>query len=246
MIAFSELQRRIGAVKRAKTMAEVRETLIEMTEILGFSYFGLAEHAELRARRPGFVAMGTFPYPWIDELLERRYYADDPVLVASQRTSRCFRWAEIPDMIALTDRQRRFMRVANEAGLIDGLTVPINVPGSLPASCSFVVGPGQALPEDSLPHAQYVACFAFEAAKRLAGSPGSAVPAQLSSRQIDCVVLVSQGKSDSAAAQLLGISADTVHQHVEAAKRKLGVATRQQLVARALYDGHVTYADILC
>jgi len=39
-------------------------------------------------------------------------------------------------------------------------------------------------------------------------------------------VLAAQGKSDTDAGVLLGISNQTVHQHIETAKRRYGVATR--------------------
>jgi LuxR family quorum-sensing system transcriptional regulator CciR len=58
-------------------------------------------------------------------------------------------------------------------------------------------------------------------------------------------VLVAQGKSDWDIAQLLGIASDTVHQHIEAAKRRYGVASRTQLVVRALFDSQITFADII-
>jgi LuxR family quorum-sensing system transcriptional regulator CciR len=59
------------------------------------------------------------------------------------------------------------------------------------------------------------------------------------------VVLVAQGKSDWDIAQLLGLAADTVHEHIEAAKRRYGVATRTQLVVRTLFDSQITFADII-
>jgi LuxR family quorum-sensing system transcriptional regulator CciR len=68
---------------------------------------------------------------------------------------------------------------------------------------------------------------------------------RLTDRQLDCVVLAAQGKSDGVIAQLLGISGETVHQHIETAKRRYGVASRMQLVVRALYDNLITFADTL-
>jgi LuxR family quorum-sensing system transcriptional regulator CciR len=36
-----------------------------------------------------------------------------------------------------------------------------------------------------------------------------------------------------------------VHQHLEAAKRRYDVASRTQLVVRALFDSQITFADVL-
>lgn len=51
-------------------------------------------------------------------------------------------------------------------------------------------------------------------------------------------------RSGSATTQLLGISAKTVNQHVEAPKRRYEVASRQRLIIRALYDCQIFFADL--
>ena len=59
------------------------------------------------------------------------------------------------------------------------------------------------------------------------------------------MVLAGQGKSDRDIAQILGVGYETAHQHMEDAKRKYGVATRMQLIVRALFDNHVAFADLM-
>lgn len=246
MIAYAELQDSIDRLRRAETLAALHDDLCELTDKLGFDHYALAHHSS-EARRPDTVALGSYPAIWVEEMVERRYYADDPVLIAAQSTARSFAWSEMAGMIRLTPKHRRQLELGAKAGLEEGVTVPINLPGSLPASCTFVVRDRDRFPDEALPHAHYAACHAFDAARRLAEPPPAETPPAppLSTRQLDCIVLVSRGKSDGTAAQLLGISPDTVHQHVETAKRRLGVATRPQMVARALFDGHLSYADIL-
>ena len=53
------------------------------------------------------------------------------------------------------------------------------------------------------------------------------------------------GRTDRDVGQLLGISGQTVHQHIEEAKRRYNVATRQQLIVRALFDAQITFADLI-
>ena len=62
-------------------------------------------------------------------------------------------------------------------------------------------------------------------------------------RQLDCVMLVAQGKSDWEIGQVLGISESTVHKHIEDAKRRFGVCTRVQLVVRSLFDSQLSFTD---
>jgi LuxR family quorum-sensing system transcriptional regulator CciR len=117
----------------------------------------------------------------------------------------------------------------------------------VPGSSSFGLRLGRELPERNLPAVQALGNFAFEAARRLTGGGGARwiAPVALSARQRDCLMLAAQGKSDGVIAQLLGIRPRTVNEHMEAAKRRYGVATRTQLLVRALLRGEICFADVL-
>jgi DNA-binding CsgD family transcriptional regulator len=58
-------------------------------------------------------------------------------------------------------------------------------------------------------------------------------------RQIEVLRWISSGKSDWQVGQILSISDKTVNFHVENMKRKLGVATRIQVVVQAVYEGKI-------
>lgn len=91
------------------------------------------------------------------------------------------------------------MNQARAAGLPEGYTVPIHIPGEASGLVSFVTADGRELPSDSLPAAQYLACFAFEPARRLKVQQDSDDPPEgpkLTQRQLDCLVLAARGKSN--------------------------------------------------
>jgi DNA-binding CsgD family transcriptional regulator len=67
----------------------------------------------------------------------------------------------------------------------------------------------------------------------------------MTSRQFECLVLVAQGKTDREAADVLGISQQTVHKHIEAAKKRFRVHTRIQLVVRALWENRLDLVQIV-
>ena len=169
---------------------------------------------------------------------------DDPVPVAASRAVAPFLWSQLPTLIALTPQQHDFLAAAAERGLAGGYTVPLHSPGGGSGLCSFSIAPGRAMPE-ALPAAHYLACFAYEAARRLSQSGRAAAPRRLTQRQRDCIVLVARGKSNWVAGQLLGLSADTVHKYLENAKRRYGVSSRTELVVRTLHDGQLSFADII-
>jgi LuxR family quorum-sensing system transcriptional regulator CciR len=128
------------------------------------------------------------------------------------------------------------------------------MPGEVSGLCSFVVTGGRDLPAESLPAAQYLASFAFAAARRLftekamsADGDGKLAPGvtRLTQRQLDCVVLAARGKSNWVAGKLLGLSPHTVHKYLESAKARYGVSSRTELVVRALYDGQLSFKDVI-
>jgi LuxR family quorum-sensing system transcriptional regulator CciR len=67
----------------------------------------------------------------------------------------------------------------------------------------------------------------------------------LTDRQRECIILSARGKSDSVIAQLLGLRPKTVNAYMESAKKRYGVATRNQLIVRALYASEITFLDIV-
>ena len=61
----------------------------------------------------------------------------------------------------------------------------------------------------------------------------------LTPRQRECLLWVRMGKSSSDIGDLLGLSAETVNDHIAAACQRLGVRTRVQAVAEAAVHGFI-------
>ena len=159
--------------------------------------------------------------------------SDGAVRALAARSDDAFAWTDAPSVV--TD--------------VQGYTVPLGDGGF----CSFVTV------RDQLPSAVMLAAArslarlafdtarplaAFDTAQSLAANDGIKRP-RLTRRQRDCVLLAARGKSDWVAAQLLGLSAETVHKYLEHAKRRYGVSSRTELVVRALHSGELRYADVL-
>ncbi|MEI9990170.1 MAG: LuxR family transcriptional regulator [Rhizomicrobium sp.] len=243
-------------VREANRVSDIKdlETLLQVTvPELGFDYFALVHHVHIRQTKGDAIYLFNYPQAWADMMESKDYFSDDPVLMACQKSAAPFIWSEVPSLLALTERQLQILDSAKLAGLGGGFTVPIHIPGEYTGSCSFGTRYGREMPSTTLPAAQYVASFAFEAARRVVqrmsekAKSGGATAGQpkLSRRQLDCVLLAGRGKSDKDVAQILGISNHSVHQHMEDAKRKYDVATRMQLIVRVLFDNQVAFADLV-
>ena len=242
---FGDVQAFVRDVREADSLDSITLVLSDATRRFDFDYFGMVQRVSARLSASP-VQLSDYPAHWRDLLASEDYYVHDPVLVACEKSVAPFAWADLPQLITMTRQHHAYMANAGRQGLGHGYTIPIHVPGEASGLCSFVTAGDKALPQRSLPAAQYLACFAFEAARRLVVTRDTAagVP-KLTQRQLDCVVLAAKGKSNWVASRLLGLSPDTVHKYLESAKKRYGVSSRTELVVRALYDGQLSFNDVL-
>lgn len=242
-MTFDELETLVAALNGARTFEDLESALTRASLRLGFAHFALMHHAELRQARQPLLRLSNYPATWQERYAERAYFGDDPTFVVCRTRATSFVLSEVPRLIELSPRQRAMLDDAARFGMRDGLVVPIHIPGEISGSCSLIVSRGADIPRAVVPIAHYIGCFAFEAGRRLLQMRPSMAIA-LTRRQLECVALVARGKSDWEAARILGISEATVHQHIQAAKARYGVATRVQLVVRAIIDNSLSIADV--
>jgi LuxR family transcriptional regulator, quorum-sensing system regulator CciR len=249
MPQVSDLQDFVHKCNLASSEEQLFELLDDATRRLGFEQFAMTHHVDLTGRPEDSIAMATYDPGWIETLIGQKYFLDDPIHAASSKTAVGFLWSDVGKMIDLTDRQKEILEAARGFGLSDGFTVPVHVPGEYRGTCSFGAKSLEKLAPDALPRAQVIGAFAFETARRIIRARRRSqrqgeVPA-LTTRQLDCVTLVAMGKTDWEIGRILGISESTAHEHIEAARKRYGVSKRTQLVIRALFDGQITFSDIL-
>jgi LuxR family transcriptional regulator, quorum-sensing system regulator CciR len=246
---FEIVQDFASASQRAQSMAELRSLIDFSSRELGFDYFAIVHHIRFGHPSSDKVRLSNYPLEWLAKLREDEHL-DEPVLKAAERASSGFLWSRLDQLVMLTERQRNYMSRAVRYGLADGYTVPNHVPGETFGSCHFAVSRRTRLPTECLPATQALGCFAFEAARRLLRTTPEAsehyvIPAPLTQRQRDCLLFAARGKSDSVIGQLLNIRPSTVNEHIEAAKRRYAVATRTQLIVRALFRSEICFAEVI-
>ena len=243
---YARVCRFIEEIRTVQTEAELVRLVARVLTEFGFQHYALVSHVDLLAPPQGAVRIISYPTVWKARSAEQRYFADDPVLLTAQRLALPFTWEEIPRHIDLTRRQRLILDEAKEAGLSNGYTVPIHIPGQVSGSCTFIYEEGEIDPA-CFPAAHYVGIYAFNAALRLAGRAAGPQDerVRLTNRQRQCLSLAARGKSDWSIGQLLELSQQTVHMHIELAKGRYNVSSRVEAVVRALFDGELAFADIL-
>ena len=244
---FDRLDAFVKDVGVLTSEAELAEALGVICREMGFRYFALTHHLDVRRAPQPVIRLDNYPPEWVQYFDDQKLGPSDPVHRGSHVTSVGFAWSQLPTLIQLTPRDWEIFERAALSGIGDGFTVPAHVPGESNGSCSFATARGTPVPEDKLPLAQLVGAFAFEAARRLWRmrnvSPAAAL--RLTDRQRDCVIWASRGKTDWEIAKILGVSHETVIMHLKDARERYGVAKRTPLVVQALFDGTISFIDVL-
>lgn len=242
---FDRVEVFVRDCRELRSEDELASALSDVTADLGFRYFALAHHID-PTERCAAVRLHNYPQGWEEFFDKQKLGASDPVHRASHRTSVGFAWTQLPDLITLTDEDRQVLELARRNGIGEGFTIPAHVPGEAHGSCSFATAAGDPLRAEHLALAQLVGAFAFEAARRLWRSRSSpAAMPRLTERQRECVIWAARGKSDWEIAHILGVSPETVVQHLKQARERYGVGKRTLLAVHALFDGTIAFIDVL-
>jgi LuxR family quorum-sensing system transcriptional regulator CciR len=241
---FDRVDRFIKEVRELGSEEQLGEALNAVTQDLGCRYYALTHHVEA-SQNGGAVRIHNYPDQWAEWFDAQSLGTCDPVRRASSLTSIGFAWSRLPDLIHLTARDRRILDLACRQGIGDGFTVPAHVPGEVNGSCSFACGSGDSFPKQHMPLLQLAGAFAFEAARRMRRKRVPLKPVRLTDRQRECVVWAARGKSDWEIATILGISEETVAEHLRHARERYGVGKRTLVAIHALFDGHIGFLDIL-
>lgn len=242
---FDRLDAFVRDAGEVATPGELAELLEEISREMGFAYFALAHHVDIREAAGTAIRLANYPPEWVSYFDDNRLGPSDPVHRASHLTSVGFPWSRLGRLIRLTPRDREVLAMAQRRGVGDGFTVPAHVPGESHGTCSFATRTGRPLRQDQLPLAQLVGAFAFEAARRLWRVRAPAHPRpQLTDRQRDCLVWAARGKTDWEIARILGLSHETVIQYQKRARQRYGTGRRTQLIVQTLFDGTITFTDV--
>jgi LuxR family quorum-sensing system transcriptional regulator CciR len=238
----------IRIVEAVNNADDLMAAMIAVTAELGFQYFALTHHVDVVAAGESAIRLHNYPSRWADYYDARALGVSDPVHRASHVTSVGFCWSQMAEMIPLTAEDKKMLALGREEGIGDGYTVPANVPGEMRGSCSFANEDGRPIPLMMLPQAQLAGAYAFESARRLwlgRGHVPNPAPVPLTDRQRDCVMFAARGNSDWEIGRILGVSEHTVIRHLTHARERYGVHNRTLLAIRALFDGTLSFTDIL-
>lgn len=245
---FEIVQSFIERCEATQRIEDLSPAFQQALETLGFRYFACCAHVDPLKPPRRAVVLHNYPRQWVRYYSELELYDIDPVFLHASRVSLPFFWDAPAFRAGLTPPQLQILVEAARHGIEHGYTVPIHSPyalGVYRASCSVVPGTAS-IDAHSYAAVQLMSGYLYDAANRdVNAREAEAAQPELSRRERQCLELAAQGKSDWVVGKILGISERTVHNHIESAKRRLGVATRVQAIVQALAGQQISFGDLL-
>lgn len=231
---------------QAQTRDEVFELFRQTVAEFGFDRIAFAattaaaQEALARQDLKPVVAL-NFPSDWVHHYFANKYQDIDPIMQLSPQSDTILDWNQLLTQGQLTSRQTRLMLESREAGLHNGISIPVHGARgeSYVASlaCTNLVRDG---PPD-LGGLQLAAVQLHLAYSRLAQRERSEQQlVRLTDRERECLTWTARGKSAWAISMILGVSEHTVNFHLKSVMRKLKTSNRIQAVALAVRLGLVS------
>jgi LuxR family quorum-sensing system transcriptional regulator CciR len=232
-------------LRRAATVQELSARLGETALRLGFHYYALVHHADIARPPARFIFVQNYPQDWVEAYARAGLHRSDPAQRLASVRPASFAWQDLPQLTALSSAERALMGKARCAGLGEGFTVPLHAPGERAASCSFATIADEPFPGNALLAVELLAHVAFSTLFDLLHAGRRSLAPRLTARQEECVVLMSQGKTDWEIATILGLSEETVTAYLKAARQRFGVSRRTQLALAAVSHGLIGFDEIV-
>lgn len=206
----------------------------------GFRYFVFGLRLTRTEGRSVQFALTNYPREWLHLYDSNGYLRIDPVAALLLTSIKPFAWDEIQEA---GTRDKMFWKQAARFGLQYGYTVPVHGPRRQFAVIGLggIDRPLNASAKKLV--FEHAWSFTVELLDEIFGTylqhDGGPSSKPLNPKQRDALSLISQGWSIRDIAKKLGLHSRTVEYHLGVAMRKLGAATREQAIVRALLGGDI-------
>jgi DNA-binding CsgD family transcriptional regulator len=178
------------------------------------------------------------PDEWVRHYFTNEYHIFDPILLQVPHEQGPLVWDDLQQRSALSVKQRRILAESREAGLLNGVSIPLHGPRgetyvvSLASEQTRIEGPAY-LDEIHLFAIQFLLSHGRAARKRAVES----CAVRITDRERECLTWTARGKSAWTIGKILGVSEHTVNFHLKQSMGKFGAINRMQAVVTAVRMG---------
>lgn len=238
---LSYLTRLEDRLAQAQTVDDYMAVIDETARNLGFEYFTyLGGRLLMGAKMLGWdpkirpLHLTSIPEEFRAMYSARRFDAIDPVFKYAAGAIRSTFWSHVYRLNDVSGPAREFVGLSHDFGLNEGIVAPVHGPGGSFGVVSFAsrrktVGPEAVMVQAM---ASLFAMHFHEAIRHKLIQMPPPPEKNLSERELDVLLWTAEGKSAWEIGQILSISEATVNFHLGSIKRKLGVVSKTQAVAR--------------
>jgi LuxR family transcriptional regulator, quorum-sensing system regulator SdiA len=221
--------------------------LERLLKAYGFDYYNVTTHSRSGDNPQDLVLASRFPDGWEELYTARKYALIDPAIRMLTAVHRPFRWRDAVMAFRNDPHRQRMQRMTQEGarhGLSDGYCFPVYGRSGLLANL-FVGGQPVELSPTEIEMFAAVARKIFWRFMELRGlaedmEAVAAMDTQFTRREMEVIILLTDGLTSNEIARALDISAHTVDWYINGLQEKLKARNRQHVVASAFRLGLVT------
>lgn len=229
----------IDATNAAETADQVFSLYVKAISDFGYDrtlYAALRNHPSCSPAIP--AVMRNYPDDWMAHYIEAGYIETDPVRHYCVVSRQPFLWSDIAKRVP---RMRsRIFDEARSAGIRDGIGVPVHGPNGEAMGIGMASSIGNTDARFQLGKLHLIALQFHTVYSALVLPQDDGAEIRLTPREQEILQWCTQGKSNWAVGEVLGISEHAVDFHLRNTFRKLKVSTRTTAVVKALHLGLIT------
>ncbi|NVN09764.1 autoinducer binding domain-containing protein [Nguyenibacter vanlangensis] len=247
-----DIDRFADDINRLSDGSSITDCVMQYLEPLGYSNF--AYHIVMRAsvedvRPRETVGLTSYPTEWVKHYIASGFVNDDPVVARVLAQRKGFVWSEGVDPADIGARQKALLEDARDAGIFDGVTVPLLSRGGEKAAFSLLLtnqAASSATNQQRFNLLRLIGEHLHARAARLAQeehliSGSRRRKSLLTPRETEMLTWVARGKSTWDIAQIVGIGEKSVEFHLDSVRLKLQASNRTQAVVKAIMIGLISH-----
>jgi LuxR family transcriptional regulator, activator of conjugal transfer of Ti plasmids len=228
---FSEFIDRILEGQSPSALCEAMSHASQALGLHSFAYINIAPRSKITP-----TLISTYPEAWTSRYLQQRFQKHDPVIVRARQSTAPFDWGADTLTAAASSKGREIFEEAAHYGIRYGFSIPVPTERGPCVVVSFATDERRPSFEACIGEygavLQFMAMLFHRNVRSLTPRDRQIGDIVLSSREFECLDWASCGKTAWEIGRILGISRSTAAFHLENAKRKLGVRSINQAVAR--------------
>jgi DNA-binding CsgD family transcriptional regulator len=248
MTAVQTLSTRVLTdLRGAKRDGDLVDIMTHFTKDCGFDAFQLAPGPHNPTPDPTtLLAFGTYNPDWKRQYATEPSCRHDPARAQAILRAGSVVWRRVFAAVRDPD-ERAFVARARAQGFKDGVTTPIHGPQGCVAIMMFGASHVLDLDGEDEEALSHIAMALHQRVRRIAAGAlvSTPPPARLTTREIECLHWVLEGKTNWEIGVITGVTARTVQFHLGNAARKLGATNRVQAAVSALIRGDLSISGLI-